>query len=110
MTFGLLDSGVNCPERQAFYQVSVRHIKFLPTASFRFCLTTDTLAFDYRIPIITAPRDLKTSSSHLLVLIHARHTPILRPPDSFGEGLTAVRQAFNKKLYSYLTTMFVVQP
>ena len=73
--FGLLDSGVNYPQRQALYQISVRHHQCLPTASFRFPITRDTLAFDYRIPVITAPWGLEVLASHLLVLLHARHTP-----------------------------------
>ena len=55
MTFGPLDFGLNYPGRQALYQVSVRRIKCLSTASFRFSVTRDTLAFDYKIPVITAP-------------------------------------------------------
>jgi len=43
------------PSAQALYQVSVRHIKFSSTASFRFRFAADTLAFNYGIPIITAP-------------------------------------------------------
>lgn len=58
MIIGLFDSWVNSPSGQALYQVSVRHVKSLPSASFRFHLAVDTLAFDYRIPIITAPSGL----------------------------------------------------
>jgi len=54
MTIGHLDSGLNYPPGQALYQVSVRHINFAPSASFRFCLAADTLAFDFEIPVITA--------------------------------------------------------
>jgi hypothetical protein len=54
MTFGLLDSWLNYPERPALYPVSVRHIKHLPPASFRFPITQDTLAFSYKIPVIMA--------------------------------------------------------
>jgi len=43
------------PPEQALYQVSVRHIKFSPSASFRFHLAMDTLAFGYGIPVVTAP-------------------------------------------------------
>ena len=55
MTIGLLDSRVNYPERQALYQVSVRHTKCLLSASFRSHLAVDTLAYGYRIPVITVP-------------------------------------------------------
>jgi hypothetical protein len=58
MTFGLLDSWLNYPGRQALYPVSVRLIKLLPSASFRFPVTRDTLAFSYGIPVITAPLGL----------------------------------------------------
>jgi hypothetical protein len=54
MTIGLLDLGLNYPGRIALYPVSVRLIKALPTASFRFIVTYDTLAFGYKIPVITA--------------------------------------------------------
>lgn len=79
MTFGLLDSGLNYPDRQALYQVSVRRIKCLPSASFRFPVARDTLAFDYRIPVITAPSGLE-----ILLLAPFRLTtcpahPILGP-------------------------------
>jgi len=46
------------PPRQALYPVSVRPDKLLPTAAFRFLVTQDTLAFGYRIPVITAPLGL----------------------------------------------------
>jgi hypothetical protein len=55
MTFGLPDSKVSYPAEQAFYQVSVRRVNCLPSASFGFHLTMDTLAFGYEIPVITAP-------------------------------------------------------
>ena len=58
MIIGLLDLGINYPSGQALYQVSVRYIKSLPSASFRSHFTVDTLAFGYRIPIITAPAGL----------------------------------------------------
>jgi hypothetical protein len=54
MTIGRPDSWLSYPERQALYPVSVRLVNNLPTAAFGFCLTTDTLAFDYKIPVITA--------------------------------------------------------
>ncbi|RPI50118.1 MAG: hypothetical protein EHM56_11380, partial [Chloroflexi bacterium] len=54
MTIGRPDPKVSYPERQAFYPVSVRHNTSLPTASFRFPVTRDTLAFGYKIPVITA--------------------------------------------------------
>ena len=54
MTIGRPDLKVSCPERKAFYPVSVRHNNNSPTASFRFPVTRDTLAFGYKIPVITA--------------------------------------------------------
>jgi hypothetical protein len=67
MTIGRLGPKANYPERQALYPVSVRHTKCLPTASFRSPVARDTLAFGYKIPVITAllgledfiPRTLK---------------------------------------------------
>jgi len=56
---GVPDSWLSYPEEQAFYPVSVRHNKCLPTASFRFPVTRDTLAFGYKIPAITAPSGLR---------------------------------------------------
>ncbi len=43
-------------------------------ASFRFHLTVDALAFDYEIPVITALSGLVGFPTHLLGLLHARHT------------------------------------
>ena len=54
MTIGHLGLKANYPERKALYQVSVRHNKYLPTAAFRFQVALDTLAFSYKIPVITA--------------------------------------------------------
>ena len=58
MTIGLLDSWLNYPGRQALYPVSVRLVKLLPTAAFRFPVAQDTLAFGYEIPVIRLLRDL----------------------------------------------------
>jgi len=58
MTCGLLDSWLNYPRRKTLYPVSVRLVKLLPTAAFRFLVTQDTLAFGYRIPVIAAPLGL----------------------------------------------------
>ena len=55
MTIGLPGPKASYPERQALYPVSVRHNKCPPTASFRFPVTWDTLAFGFKIPVITAP-------------------------------------------------------
>jgi CRISPR-associated Cas5-like protein len=61
--------------RLAFYPVSVRRYKFLPTASFRFPITWDTLALGYEIPVISALLGLVAfSATHLLGSLHARHT------------------------------------
>ena len=57
--FGLPDFGFSYPDTQALYQVSVRRIKCLSTASFRSPVTRDTLACNYRIPVITAPLGLE---------------------------------------------------
>ena len=37
-----------------WYQVSVRRVRCLPTASFRFHLAMDTLAFGYSLPTVRA--------------------------------------------------------
>jgi hypothetical protein len=47
------------PERLALYPIPVRHNKYLSRASFRFRLAADTLASDYKIPVITALAGLK---------------------------------------------------
>ena len=54
MTIGLPDLKLSYPGEQALYPVSIRHNKYLPTTSFRFPVTRDTLAFGYKIPVITA--------------------------------------------------------
>jgi hypothetical protein len=54
MTIGRPDPKLSYPAKTALYQVSVRRNKSLPSASFRFHLTMDTLAFGYEIPVITA--------------------------------------------------------
>jgi hypothetical protein len=41
------------------YPVSVRQNWFLSPASFRFALAGDTLAFDYEIPVTSAPKGLE---------------------------------------------------
>lgn len=74
MTFGLPDSRVSYPERQALCQVSVRHITFSSSASFRFPLAEDTLAFDYRIPVVTAPSGLGDVFPAPFSILHAQHT------------------------------------
>ena len=40
--------------RKPWYQVSVRRVRCLPTASFRFHLTMDTLAFGCSLPTVRA--------------------------------------------------------
>ena len=74
MTIGLLDLKLNYPEKQAYYQVSVRHDRCLPPASFGFPVTRDTLAFSYKIPAITALSGLGGFPPHPLDVSHARHT------------------------------------
>ena len=76
MTFGFLDLGVNYPRRQAFYPISVRQNKCLPTASFRFPVTRDTLAFDYEIPVITALLGLGVLIPLTLKIYYMPGTPI----------------------------------
>jgi len=86
MTIGHPDLKVSYPERQALYPVSVRHNNSSPTASFRFPVSRDTLAFDYKIPVITAllglggefPLTLKTyymPGTLLLKLFQSRTLP-----------------------------------
>ena len=59
---GRPDSWFSYPKRKALYPVSVRHIRFLSTASFRSPFARDTLACDYRIPVIMAPKGLEVIS------------------------------------------------
>jgi len=61
MTIGPPDPKLSYPEKQALYPVSVRQNKFSPTASFRFPVARDTLAFGYKIPVITALSGLGAS-------------------------------------------------
>jgi len=63
MTFGIPDLGLSYPERQALYPISVRLLKLLFSASFRFQVALDTLAFGYRIPVITASSGLEIALS-----------------------------------------------
>jgi len=79
MTIGRPDLWLSYPERQASYPVSVRHIKILSWASFRFTIARDTLAFDCGIPVIGAPWGLVSSLTHPLGLLHARHTNSSNP-------------------------------
>jgi len=58
----------------ALYPISVRRNAILPSASFRFHLAMDTLAFSYEIPVTTALKGLEVVTSHLLEVWHARHT------------------------------------
>ena len=51
------------------YVISVRQTKSLPSASFRFHLTMDTLAFDYVLPTTGCTKDF-----HLLEYAHAERT------------------------------------
>jgi hypothetical protein len=59
MTIGRRGSWAAYPDSQAFYLVSVRRNEYLSPASFRFHLAVDTLAFNYKIPVITALAGLK---------------------------------------------------
>ena len=61
MTIGHRVLGDAYPDGQALYPVSVRHNKYLSPASFRFLLAEDTLALDYKIPVITALAGLEDS-------------------------------------------------
>ena len=81
MTIGHPDSRVSYPDGQAFYPVSVRQNKCSPTASFRFPVARDTLAFGFKIPVITALSGLGNAFPHLLDLQHARHTSYLALPE-----------------------------
>ena len=54
MTIGQRDLGAAYPDSQALYLVSVRRNEYLSLASFRFALADNTLAFNYKIPVITA--------------------------------------------------------
>jgi len=84
MTIGRLGAWPDSPVRQALYPVSVRRNSSLPMASFRFRLAMDTLAFGYKIPVITALKGLEELSSHLLEVGHARHTKDVAPMEQGG--------------------------
>jgi len=77
MTIGLPDSGVSYPEGQAFYPVSVRQNKCSPTASFRFPVARDTLAFGFKIPAITALLGLGSVCLRTFEIYYMPGTPIL---------------------------------
>jgi len=75
MTIGLPGQWPSYPERQALYPVSVRQNKFSSTASFRFPVTRDTLAFDYEIPVITALKGLGVLIPLTLKIYYMPGTP-----------------------------------
>ena len=79
MTIGQRDLGAAYPDSQALYLVSVRRNEYLSLASFRFALADNTLAFNYKIPVITALSGLEGLYSHLLEMRHARHTKDAAP-------------------------------
>ena len=83
MTIGLRGSWAAYPDSQALYLVSVRRNKYLSPASFRFALAGDTLAFNYKIPVITALSGLEVLSSHPVEVWHARHTKRYASPRRF---------------------------
>ena len=76
MTIGLPGQWPSYPERQALYPVSVRQNKFSSTASFRFPVTRDTLAFGYKIPVITALLGLGAFIPRTLKIYYMPGTPI----------------------------------
>ena len=75
MTIGPRVLGDAYPDGQALYPVSVRHNKYLSPASFRFLLAVDTLAFDYKIPVITALAGLEDSHLRTCECIGMPGTP-----------------------------------
>jgi len=79
MTIGRPDLKVSYPERMAFYPVSVRHNNSSPTASFRFPVTRDTLAFGYKIPVITALLGLGGEIPHTLKTYYMPGTLVIDP-------------------------------
>jgi len=70
----------------------VRRNSSLPMASFRFRLAMDTLAFGYKIPVITALKGLEELSSHLLEVGHARHTKDVAPMEQSGWIVTTIQR------------------
>lgn len=81
MTFGRLDLQLNYPEKQASYQVSIRHNRCLPPASFIPNKVGDQspetpLPSAIRFPSLRFFRDLRPFASHPLDLSHARHTDL----------------------------------
>ena len=77
MTIGIPGSWASYPERQALYPVSVRHNKCSPTASFRFPVTRDTLAFGFKIPVITALLGLEDFIPRTLKIYYMPGTPYI---------------------------------
>ena len=79
VTIGRPDSGLGYPLKQAFYPVSVRQNWYLSPASFRSALASDTLAFDYEIPVTTAPKGLKGLYLRTSMSDGMPGTPIMPP-------------------------------
>ena len=69
-TFGLYRFWPTCPNFPALYMVPVRQAKGLPTASFRFHLTMDTLA----VQLCTSSLPTRTRVFHPLEHAHGAHT------------------------------------
>ncbi len=89
------------------YEVSVRQVRRLPPASFRFHLTMDTLALGYVIPAIRAYADF-----HPLDNAHAEHTQQKSPDSQYGcRGFLFSINTLESEAYRDNATMrFLNQP
>ena len=75
-TFGLHLFWQTCPYFRALYVISVRRTKSLPTASFRFHLTMDTLA----VQLYTSSLPRRVRDFHPLERAHGAQTKKVRKP------------------------------
>jgi hypothetical protein len=84
-----------CPVVAALYAVSVRRAGILPSASFRFRITPDTLAVRLMVPSIRAHRGLAPPSHCLTTTVKqtalARHAPC----QAHTDGAEADRTGFS---------------
>jgi hypothetical protein len=80
-----------CLPSYALYPVSVRHLPLLPSASFRFHLTMNTLAFSYTSQLSTCVQDL-----HPIVKEHGWRTN--KKPRHLLSGLLLKRK-FTGSIY-----------
>jgi hypothetical protein len=75
--YGALDLVASSPRCSCLYAVAVRRAGTLPTASFRFHLTVDTLAVQLTVPITRVCKGLSPSSCSLRH--HVQSSRVLYP-------------------------------